>query len=85
MATVVFEGVERIVPDGSAVQEACEEMGMPFGCTEGLCGTCRCMVVSGFENLGPLTDEEQEMGLEENERLICQCLILKGSVEFTID
>lgn len=84
MAIIRFEGVEREVPDNSRIQEECEEMGMPFGCTEGICGTCRCEVVSGMENLEPRNDKEEDMDLEGNERLACQCVIKTGTVEFTV-
>ena len=47
MATVKFEGEEREVADGGAVVEACEDMGLPFGCQDGLCGTCMSTVVEG--------------------------------------
>ena len=85
MATVRFEGEERELPDGSGILDACEEMGMPFGCTEGLCGTCRSIVVEGFENLEPLNEQEEDMDLEDGERLVCQCVIKSGIVHFSID
>lgn len=85
MAIVRFEGEEREIANGSRVQEFCEDMGMPFGCTEGLCGTCRCTIVDGMQNLEPLNDREMDMGLEDGERLACQCVVISGSVEFGID
>lgn len=85
MAIVRFEGEEREVTDGSKVLQTCEEMGMPFGCTEGLCGTCRCTIVQGAEHLGPLNEAESDADLEEGERLACQCTISGGTVEFSID
>ncbi len=85
MATVEFEGEKREVPDGASVQKVCEEMGMPFGCTEGLCGTCRCRVAAGMENLAPLNEREEDMDLEEGERLACQCIVKSGTVAFSID
>lgn len=84
MAKIVFEGQEKEVPDNSPIQLACEELGMPFGCTDGLCGTCRCTVVSGMENLEPVNEKEEDMGLDENERLPCQLVIKAGVVEFEI-
>ena len=85
MATIRFEGEEREIADGSSVQELCEEMGLPFGCTEGLCGTCRSTIIEGMKNLGPLNDREEDMGLEDGERLACQCVIISGSVEFSVE
>jgi ferredoxin len=84
MAKIVFEGETREVPDGTRVFETCEEMGMPFGCTEGVCGTCRCTVVSGMENLSPKNTKEDDMDLDDGERLACQCTIKSGTVEFSI-
>jgi len=85
MATVRFEGDDRPIADGSKVFEACEALGMPFGCTDGVCGTCVCMAVQGAENLAPKNDEEEDMDLKENQRLACQCVINSGLVEFTVD
>ena len=85
MATIRFEGQEKELPDGSRVYETCEELGMPFGCTDGLCGTCTCTVVSGMENLKPRNEKEEDMGMEGNQRLACQCHIISGTVEFEID
>ena len=32
--------------DGSSIKEACEELGIPFGCNAGICGTCKIEIVS---------------------------------------
>ncbi len=85
MATIRFEDEERELADGSAILEMCEAIGMPFGCTEGNCGTCRCIIVEGAENLEPLNEKETDMDLEEGERLACQCTIKTGIVVFSID
>ena len=85
MATIRFEGDEREVPDGSSVQKVCEELGMPFGCTEGLCGTCLCVVREGADNLEPLNEKEEDMEMEADERLACQCIIKAGLVEFKVE
>lgn len=84
MAKVRFEGEEKELADGSKVLETCEALGMPFGCTDGLCGTCRCTVVSGMENLKPLNEKEEDMDLGPDERLACQCVITGGLVEFEV-
>ncbi len=84
MAKIRFEGDEREIADGSRVFETCEALGMPFGCTEGICGTCRCTVVSGMEHLKPLNEKEEDMDLGPDERLACQCYITGGLVEFEI-
>jgi ferredoxin len=85
MATLKFEGEEREVADGVSVIEACEDMGLPFGCQDGLCGTCASKVVTGAENLSPKNDKEDDFDLPEGHRLPCQCTITSGTVEFSID
>lgn len=68
----------RDVVDGSASQ-------FPFGCRMGSCGTCRCIIEEGMENLDPLTENETAMfenftSVGENERLGCQ-LTIRGDVK----
>ncbi len=66
------------VPDGESIAEACEEAGVPFACTEGVCGTCVIEVEEGMDNLSEFTQEEEDfLGDMDNERLACQCK-LKG-------
>lgn len=85
MAILKFEGQQGEVEDGKRILETAEELGMPFGCTDGLCGTCRCTVVSGAENLPPRNDKEEDMGIDDNERLACQLTIKSGEVELAVD
>lgn len=84
MAKLKFEstGEEVELPDNSEIQEICEEAGVPFACTEGVCGTCVIEVKQGEENLSKQTQEEKDFlgeGCTE-ERLACQCKILGGEV-----
>ena len=84
MAKLIFEptGEEREINDNSALQEACEEAGVPFACTEGVCGTCVIEIVDGMNNLSPITQEEKDfLGEQETERLACQCKIAGGCVK----
>jgi ferredoxin len=84
MAKLVFlnTGEEKELPDGSSLVDACEEAGVPFACTEGVCGTCVIEVKEGMENLSPFTQEERDfLGDPKNERLACQCRIKGGSVK----
>ncbi len=82
MAKIVFDRDERELADDSPIQEACEEAGVPFACTEGVCGTCVIEVVEGMEHLSPVTQEEKDfLGEQEIERLACQCKILGGCVK----
>lgn len=84
MAKLVFEnsGEERTIEDGESLIEACEEQGVPFACTEGVCGTCVIEVSEGMDNLSPFTQEEQDfLGEMDKERLACQCKIRCGRVK----
>jgi ferredoxin len=87
MATLLFDqtGEEVDLPDDSSIAEACEEAGVPFACTEGVCGTCVIEVKEGNENLTPPTQEEEDFLGEGTryERLACQCRIKKGRVRVT--
>ena len=85
MANLIFDDTNEEVqlPDDSRIQECCEEAGVPFACTEGVCGTCVIEVVEGKENLSPPTQEEIDFLGEGtcDERLACQCRILKDKVK----
>lgn len=87
MATLVFDhNKEEIeLEDGSPIAEACEEAGVPFACTEGVCGTCVIEVCEGKENLSEPTQEEKDFLGEGTcgERLACQCKIKQGTVRIT--
>jgi len=84
MAKLVFDdtGEEKVLEDGSPIAEVCEEAGVPFACTEGVCGTCVIEVTEGMENLSEFTEEEEDfLGDLDNERLACQCKIKGGRVK----
>ena len=84
MPKLIFEntGEERELDEDSPIAEACEEAGVPFACTEGVCGTCVVDVVEGMDNLSPFTQEEKDFLGEQNcERLACQCKIKNGNVK----
>lgn len=87
MANLKFEntGDEHSIIDGEGIAECCEEAGVPFACTEGVCGTCVIEVVDGAENLSEPTQEERDFLGEDTcgERLACQCRIKKGNVTIT--
>ncbi|MFI0434719.1 MAG: 2Fe-2S iron-sulfur cluster-binding protein [Parachlamydiaceae bacterium] len=84
MATLIFDhsGEEIELPNDSAIAEVCEEAGVPFACTEGVCGTCVIEVKEGKENLSPPTKEEEDFLGEgtSHERLACQCRIKQGRI-----
>jgi ferredoxin len=87
MAKLIFEhnDEETELTDGSPIAEACEEAGVPFACTEGVCGTCVIEIKEGKDNLTSPTQEEQDFLGEGtcDERLACQCKIQKGTVKIS--
>lgn len=87
MAKVIFEGTgeEIELEDNSPIAEACEEAGVPFACTEGVCGTCVIEVTEGMKNLSTFTEAEEDfLGELDQERLACQCTIQSGCVKLKI-
>lgn len=87
MAKLIFDHNEEEVEldDNSPIAEACEEAGVPFACTEGVCGTCVIEVKEGKENLSDPTQEEEDfLGCgNRDERLACQCKIKCGKVRIS--
>jgi ferredoxin len=81
MAKLHIEDMEFELADNTSLQQVCEDWGIPFGCTEGICGTCRIEVTEGEDNLTELTQEEQDMNMNTKERLACQCKIKGGIVK----
>ena len=74
-------GEEKEIKDGENIKDACEDMGVPFQCTDGICGTCMIDVVEGEENLSELTEQENDLERDREHRLACQCRIKKGIVK----
>ncbi len=63
------------------IRDAAEELGVVFACTQGFCGSCIVEVLEGEENLTPKTENEEDMGLSDNERLCCQVEIKSGKIK----
>ncbi len=80
MAVFKTNDEEREIPDGSQLMEIAEEMDIPFGCHHGVCGVCAVTVLEGMENLGPKNEAEEELEMEDGQRLMCQCTISGGTV-----
>lgn len=85
MAKLIFDnnGDEFDLEEGSEIAEICEEQGVPFACTEGVCGTCVIEVIEGEGNLTDPTQEEEDFlgaGVTD-ERLACQCKMKNGTVK----
>ena len=83
MAKLIIDNITYEVPDGKLIDEACQTAGIPFSCNSGVCGTCQIDVQEGAENLNELNREEQELAMDRNHRLGCQCKILSGTVKVT--
>ncbi len=83
MAKLVIDEVEYDLKDGAQIDELCEDAGIPFSCNSGVCGTCQIEILEGAENLNELNEEEDDLGMDRNNRLSCQCKILQGTVKVT--
>ena len=81
MAKIKYGEKELKVPDNEQIKEACKKLGVFFGCGSGSCGTCMIKVIKGQENLSEQTENEKKFSLDKNNRLACQCKIIKGTVE----
>jgi ferredoxin len=84
MAKLIFEdqNEEVEIPDGASIMEACEAAGVPFACTEGVCGTCVIEVTEGMDQLSEFNQAEADfLGDMGCERLACQCKIKGGRVK----
>lgn len=80
MPKITIDGQSIDLKPGDAIQASCDELGVPFGCQAGSCGTCVIIIESGMENLGPKNELEEDMGLKDNERLACQARMGDGDV-----
>ena len=78
--TYAKTNVSKDVKDGEKIMAVAEEMGVLFGCEDGICGTCMIDVVKGEKNLSELTQPEKDLERDEKHRLACQCRIKKGEV-----
>lgn len=83
MAKLIIDNIEYEIPDGQKLAEVCENAGIPFSCNSGVCATCQIEVLEGSDNLNELNREENELGMDRNHRLSCQCAIKNGTVKVT--
>jgi ferredoxin len=64
-----------------------EKGGIPFKCGGGLCGTCKCKVTAGAENLDAIKPKERRHLTEEELaagwRMACQTFVQQGTVSIT--
>lgn len=81
MPTVRFldDNIETDAQKGENLRVIAKRAGasLPFGCEQGICGTCLIDVKTGAEHVSPVEDQEKEtldaMGAEPGQRLACQC------------
>ena len=83
MAQIVLNDTVIEVPDGEKIVNYIEEAGVPIGCSNGVCGTCEVEVLEGMAHLSPRNQEEEDLGMEGDRRLGCQCVITGGMVKLT--
>lgn len=83
MAHIISENTnqEKTIPDGSPIKGSCMELGVPFSCEDGICGTCMIDIIEGEENLSNLTPQEIDLMRDKKHRLACQCKIKGGIVK----
>ncbi|MBD3330521.1 2Fe-2S iron-sulfur cluster binding domain-containing protein [Candidatus Peregrinibacteria bacterium] len=82
-------GEEVEVENGTELRDVCQKQSwdVPFGCEDGVCGTCIVKINSGEENLTPMEEKEkttlEAMGLNDGKhRLACQCKVSGGDISF---
>ncbi len=80
--TNVKTGKSEEIKEGEPIRETIERLGVPFGCEEGICGTCMIEVMEGEDNLSELTEAEKDLMRDKKHRLACQCKIKSGEVKF---
>ena len=94
MAKVTFknDNLTVDVPAGKSIKDVCDEnaCSIPFGCRNGVCGTCLSTITKGKENLKP-AEENEKMTLEgfganpPEKRLLCQCKMAEGNEDVEIE
>ncbi len=83
MAKLIIDDIEYDLADGASIAEMCKRAGIPFDCNSGICGSCQIKILEGSENLNKLTQDELDLGMDQNRRLSCQCIINSGAVKIS--
>ncbi|MBN2880812.1 2Fe-2S iron-sulfur cluster binding domain-containing protein [Candidatus Woesearchaeota archaeon] len=80
---ILSNGTKEVELSPGPIIKAAEELGVPFLCRQGVCGTCKITIEEGMENLEELTEKEKAMNLAPNQRLSCQAKIKGGKVRIS--
>lgn len=84
MAKIIFEELNETaeVSEQQPIEQACRNAGVPFNCTDGLCGTCVITVLEGMDQLSLYSQAEADfLGDLDCQRLACQCKIKNGCIK----
>jgi ferredoxin len=83
MAKIISETLDKEldVPDGSDLDVIKDGFDVPFGCEDGICGTCTIEVLEGMENITERNQKEIDFALKDPDRLACQCKIKSGTIK----
>jgi ferredoxin len=81
MGKIICNGTEIEVKNGERIKHACEELGIFFGCDDGICGSCIITIKKGMKNLTPKTQKEKDANLKNNQRYACQCKLKTGTIK----
>lgn len=92
MAKIILHDDDKTVEAhaGDKIVDICEanDSSIMFGCTNGVCGTCKSKILKGMEHLSDISEEERDslenFGAEEGERLLCLCKVKDEESEIEI-
>ncbi len=83
MFKLIIDQAEYDILDDGLIVSACKDAGIRFDCNSGVCGSCHIKILEGADNLTELTQEENDLGMDKDNRLACQCVIKTGTVKIT--
>ncbi len=86
---VQTDGQKKVVDGkaGDTVLKTAQDNQIPMESAcggNGFCTTCLCGIEKGAENLSPKNDREENMGIEEPQRLGCQAVV-QGDVTVKLE
>lgn len=90
MAKITFlpKEVEVVVEEGATILDAAldNDVELDHNCGGNCaCSTCHVIIEEGYDELNPVTEDEQDMldeavGLTDRSRLACQCIVKSNTV-----